>query len=99
MVLFIYITSLASNEKFIYSLNQKYIFLIGVYLVSTIIIFNRLNQIKIPLNPKIVDIFKEIYHTNRIILTALAITYLLLTLIVVIKITSKYKGPLRSVIN
>jgi len=98
IVLFIYITRLASNEKFTYSTQQKSIFIITTALLTATLITNS-RQLDLTLSNRIINSFKEIYHSSIIILTALTITYLLLTLIVVIKIVSKYKGPLRNLIN
>jgi len=98
MVLFIYITSLASNEKFFFRANP----ILLLYIISIIIIillinkneeaqiFNQLNNIN--------KIFNSIYSLNVITLTITTIIYLLLTLIVVVKVASKYEGPLRNIV-
>lgn len=98
MVLFIYIASLASNEKFfletktliqIAILSIIFYALIFVNINDQTLINNNINEIKILIN---------IYMINTMIVTAITIIYLLLTLIIVVKITSKYEGPLRNII-
>lgn len=98
MVLFIYIASLASNEKFflktktliqIAILSIIFYALIFVNINDQTLINNNINEIKILIN---------MYIINTMIVTAITIIYLLLTLIIVVKVTSKYEGPLRNII-
>jgi len=99
IVLFIYITRLASNEKFIYSSDRKFMFSLSLRLTLLLLILNINNQLTIKSIPEPLVLFKEMYHLEVLFLTSLSIIYLLLTLIVVIKITSKYRGPIRGIIE
>lgn len=106
LVLFIYITSLASNEIFKPSIILTINFLIAIFIG---ILLNLLDPILIPqsLLIKIPTYLKEvrysadlslvstIYNPTTINLTIFIVFYLLLTLIVVVKITDTFFGPLR----
>jgi len=103
LVLFIYITSVASNEKFKYSLNL--VLLIRLSIISIIIIsifidfyFININSIiKETININLFNRFslrKFLNYPNNIILFII-ITYLFITLIAVVKITNIKIGPLR----
>ena len=110
LVLFIYITSLASNE----------IFKPSPILVILILILRSVRLITIILDPLLIPqtpIFKirsyinttpysidlslvsTIYNSTNINITIFMVFYLLLTLIVVVKITDTFFGPLRLSIN
>nr|AEV91695.1 NADH dehydrogenase subunit 6 [Thysanoessa raschii] len=106
LVLFIYITSLASNEMF----KPSIIMTIG-FLMSMImgVMVNFLDSMLIPqsLLMKMPIYMKEItysadlslvstiYNPTTMNLTIFMVFYLLLTLIVVVKITDTFFGPLR----
>ena len=104
LVLFIYVTSLASNESFSFSYSSIAASLIVlVLLVPTTAIwdyyFNKFTG-HLPLSPlregtSNVYIISWIYSSNLINFTLFIVIYLLLTLIVVVKITNLFKGPLR----
>lgn len=107
LVLFIYVASLASNEQFIFSptwaILTPVIIILPIILVSLIdpLIITQVVPIEIsfisdtevlqstPFNVRI------IYRITTINLTIFVILYLLLTLIVVVKITAFFYGPLR----
>lgn len=107
LVLFIYITSLASNEIFQFSFKIVAFFFItvssGIFLA--IILDPLLLDFKIAssdIHKYIGNIYNNqmvlignIYSTNTINTTLFIILYLLLTLIVVVKITYTFLGPLR----
>merc|ERR1712121_349705 len=111
LVLFIYITSLASNEIFNTSISIiTFIFIrMFIILLLTIItdnsILTQLNYFKIPIVfkelPHISDIslVSMIYNSTNLNLTIFIVFYLFLTLIVVVKITNIFFGPLRLSIN
>nr|UYG48412.1 NADH dehydrogenase subunit 6 [Chrysops sp.] len=109
LVLFIYVTSLASNEMF--SLSMKLTFSM-IYLIMIIMIFslfidkslilsffnNEMNNI-----PQLMSYIPEnsislnkLYNFPTNIITLILINYLLLTLIAVVKITNIFYGPLRT---
>nr|YP_010145954.1 NADH dehydrogenase subunit 6 [Gryllus lineaticeps]QQO79793.1 NADH dehydrogenase subunit 6 [Gryllus lineaticeps] len=107
LVLFIYITSLASNEMF--QLPMKT--MITNFMISTTIIlitinmYNHMMSFHLYKNDsfmnKIINITMEnnnlnqLYNYPNFILTIITITYLLITLIIIVKITSFQEGPLR----
>nr|QNE85685.1 NADH dehydrogenase subunit 6 [Phaonia tuguriorum] len=112
LVLFIYVTSLASNEMF--SLSTKLIFLsLMVFTLSLIIFFMiEKNFLMIYTNLEMNSIMNmnsymmensmninKLYNYPNNLLTILLMNYLLITLIAVIKITKFHKGPLRPLFN
>nr|AMW68005.1 NADH dehydrogenase subunit 6 [Inocellia fujiana] len=98
MILFIYMTSLASNEKYQFSSSffSMNIFFLMIIIFMLIIIdpfyFNLINM-----NNEMSTIFNlnKLYNLNSKNITLISIIYLLFTLITVIKITNKNLGPLR----
>nr|YP_010693541.1 NADH dehydrogenase subunit 6 [Chrysomela aeneicollis]WCB99510.1 NADH dehydrogenase subunit 6 [Chrysomela aeneicollis] len=104
LILFIYMTSIASNEKF--KLSHKLIFLMLLFTVIILIFmsmdyyyFNmKINTIDM-LNQNNLDNFKlsmnkYMNYPHNLILFMM-IMYLLITLIMVVKITNVHYGPLR----
>nr|YP_010625970.1 NADH dehydrogenase subunit 6 [Parainocellia bicolor]WBK02716.1 NADH dehydrogenase subunit 6 [Parainocellia bicolor] len=98
MILFIYMTSLASNEKYSFSSTlfflNMHLLMIFIFLLIIIdpyylnmINMNNENNISLNLN--------KLYNLNSKNITLISIIYLLFTLITVIKITNKNLGPLR----
>lgn len=111
LVLFIYISRIASNEKIKFSLNIKFNFLFIIILSFWISYFfyKNLNFINLFQNNEISNYFHnffllnnnnfnltKLYNKQTYFLTILLIIYLFITLIVVIKITNIFFGPLRS---
>lgn len=115
LILFIYITSLASNEIFKFNFNKKIFILIlsfNIFILLSIYLIDfkslNLNIIKNFENYSLIEI-KNFILINNIdhqtltkmfnfptnILSILLINYLFLTLIISVKITNIYKGPLR----
>nr|QIH95774.1 NADH dehydrogenase subunit 6 [Pseudolycoriella sp. XQM-2020] len=107
LVLFIYVTSLASNEMFSFSFKILYSMILIIMLISMLyyfmnFYFKDLNNLD--MNPslnKLINLenYKSIlklynYPTN--FLTILLINYLFFTLIVTVKITNFYYGPIRN---
>ena len=106
LVLFIYVTSLASNEIF----KPSSVLIIIVFIILIIRIFvNFIDPIILPqfkslkiaeiskITPYSIDLslVSTIYNPTTINLTIFIIFYLLLTLVVVVKITDTFFGPLR----
>nr|AEX32639.1 NADH dehydrogenase subunit 6 [Alvinocaris longirostris]WQG15276.1 NADH dehydrogenase subunit 6 [Alvinocaris longirostris] len=106
LVLFIYVASLASNEAFSISATLTIIVSLMFFLSSMLWLFDPLVPL---LKTCIESSFLEtsqflfstqstlsmIYNPSSMNLTLFIILYLLLTLIVVVKITSTFFGPLR----
>ena len=111
LILFIYVTSVASNEKFKISLSLFLLFILTVVIIYlTNIFYNDLFTYLINLihtldlsiwsiknqNEASKSIFKLFNYPSNLI-TILLIYYLLFSLIVIVKITNFNKGPLRSI--
>lgn len=111
LVLFIYVISLASNE--IFNLSKKLIYIRLIIFILIIVIniildksiintFNNNNEIIILNNLKSYlsenSLFlNKLYNYPTNIITIILINYLLLTLIIIVKITNIFYGPLRSI--
>nr|APX39976.1 NADH dehydrogenase subunit 6 [Lachnaia hirta] len=103
LVLFIYMTSIASNEKFKFSLPMSMIFSTSVLAsLMTIFIDSTLNFSSIQtLETTSTKIKTSIYLLNKYLnyphsmIYILMVVYLLITLIAVVKITIKTKSTLR----
>nr|QNE85738.1 NADH dehydrogenase subunit 6 [Tomosvaryella palliditarsis] len=109
LVLFIYVTSLASNEMF--SLSIKSTITLITMFIMFIILFglinknmlnynfynNEMNMLNLKIsfmNDSSIELNK-LYNFPTNIITIMLINYLLITLIVVVKITKMFYGPLR----
>nr|WGO57948.1 NADH dehydrogenase subunit 6 [Hemithyrsocera longiseta] len=100
LILFMYVTSLASNEMFL--LSYKPILISIPLTIIFIILFKSLPMTQ---NPDMINLLStnnhlmmsitKLYNQPSGIITILMASYLFLTLIVVVKIINIYKGPLR----
>merc|ERR1711874_336699 len=110
LVLFIYVTSLASNEVFKPSILIIRVIIplstIGlIFLVLDPIIFiqntlvKKRSLIKDFVYSTDMELINTIYNSTNINATIFIVFYLLLTLIVVVKITGNFFGPLRLSVN
>nr|WNH42618.1 NADH dehydrogenase subunit 6 [Neoperla vicina] len=108
LVLFIYVTTLASNEMF--SFTPSAIFLVLLFWVTSIILYIVIDPLSLPLNEKSADIcstflsiwdhestptLMKLYNNPTNFLTFMLALYLFLTLIAVVQITKIFNGPLR----
>nr|YP_009560406.1 NADH dehydrogenase subunit 6 [Peckia australis]QAB06060.1 NADH dehydrogenase subunit 6 [Peckia australis] len=112
LVLFIYVTSLASNEMFSFSIKLM-IMTISFFFLSIIVLFFMDKNILLQYsNMEIKSIFEmnsyimensmslnKLYNYPTNLLTIMLMNYLLITLIAVVKITKLFKGPLRPMFN
>jgi NADH-ubiquinone oxidoreductase chain 6 len=113
LVLFIYVTSLASNEMFNFSIRLLIFCLISFFSVYFIFIFidknliinylinyerEHLTNIKRFLIENSL-ILNKLYNFPINLITIILIVYLFLTLIAVVKITNIFEGPLRPKFN
>lgn len=109
LVLFMYVTSLASNEIFSFSikiLTLSRILLVSILLLTVVVdnnffinyLFNNeinsIRNINSYINENSITLNK-LYNFPINIITILLINYLFLTLIAVVKITNIFEGPLR----
>lgn len=108
LVLFIYVTSIFPNEKF--SFNQKLLLSILIFiftLLTSFIILNNyfiinlnLNNIESILNIKInfnIINTRKIFNSYNNLLLIFLVNYLFYCIIIVIKITNFFIGPLRKI--
>nr|APD14898.1 NADH dehydrogenase subunit 6 [Eupolyphaga sp. NS-2016] len=100
LVLFIYVTSLASNEMFNLSTKMMMTSALLTMLMTMMVMkmpqnnTDLINQEMIMNNENILLLMK-LYNSSSSLITILLASYLFLTLIAVVKITNISKGPLR----
>nr|AWB99626.1 NADH dehydrogenase subunit 6 [Anopheles arthuri] len=109
LILFIYVTSLSSNEMFsmsfsltmisliIFSIFTTLFFIIDKSLIEQFITnmeMEKLSNMNNLINENILSLNK-MYNFPTNLITLLLINYLFLTLLVTVKITKKFYGPLR----
>nr|YP_010239109.1 NADH dehydrogenase subunit 6 [Goniophyto honshuensis]QTF74356.1 NADH dehydrogenase subunit 6 [Goniophyto honshuensis] len=112
LVLFIYVTSLASNEMFSLSIKLMLICLMFFLMSIFTLYFMDKNLLMQFSNTEIKSIFdmnsyimensltlNKLYNYPTNLLTIMLMNYLLITLIAVVKITNLFKGPLRPMFN
>jgi len=95
IVLFIYISSLASNENFLW-LTKELIFSSAPVLFIAIFIFLVYPSFKNILNNMPESILYQLYSFKFLLLFLTFILYLLVTLLIVSNIAKKNKSPMRS---
>nr|AML25624.1 NADH dehydrogenase subunit 6 [Staphylinidae sp. BMNH 1274669] len=103
LVLFIYMTSIASNEMFAYSNSLMMMMSILMFSISIFFIFNDSMWLNLSLmfNESFIFKMNNFYNLTKfftypsIYMIFFMIIYLLLTLVVVVKITKIEYGPLR----
>nr|YP_010134456.1 NADH dehydrogenase subunit 6 [Dausara latiterminalis]QWM93946.1 NADH dehydrogenase subunit 6 [Dausara latiterminalis] len=115
LVLFIYVSSIASNEMFKISFNMKinfFFLLILSILISMMFMYN-LNWMNFSINMDMENFFNEhlffnnenkinlskLYNNQTFLMMMMMIIYLFITLIAVVKITNIFYGPIRSSTN
>nr|YP_009306901.1 NADH dehydrogenase subunit 6 [Chrysomya phaonis]AOR52664.1 NADH dehydrogenase subunit 6 [Chrysomya phaonis] len=112
LVLFIYVTSLASNEMFTFSIKLLLISLSIFFMMIITLFFMDKNLLLQYQNLEVKSIYdmnsylmenslslNKLYNYPTNLLTILLMNYLLITLIAVVKITKLFKGPLRPMFN
>nr|QNH68842.1 NADH dehydrogenase subunit 6 [Anartia jatrophae saturata] len=111
LVLFIYVSSIASNELFKISMfNKNFIFYLLFLLILSFIFKNNLILMNFFFNDEMINFFNsllffnnefsfnlsKLYNKQTYFLTLIMIIYLFIALIAVVKITNIFFGPLRS---
>nr|YP_009045504.1 NADH dehydrogenase subunit 6 [Appias sylvia]AHA03868.1 NADH dehydrogenase subunit 6 [Appias sylvia] len=112
LVMFIYVSSIASNELFKISLLNKLssIFYLFIILSFSVFFMNNLNWMNFLFNDEMINLFNsflffnneynlnlsKLYNEQTYFLMLIMIIYLFVTLIAVVKITNIFFGPLRS---
>nr|YP_009754271.1 NADH dehydrogenase subunit 6 [Anterastes babadaghi]QGL09066.1 NADH dehydrogenase subunit 6 [Anterastes babadaghi] len=110
LVLFIYITSLASNELFYTSMKTLIIILLTITLILSIAFITdsffwnmftknmdqlSMDMITTSLSTEATPHLIKLYNKPNHLITLMLVNYLFLTLIVIVKITNIFQGPLR----
>uniref|UniRef100_A0AAU6PBY5 NADH dehydrogenase subunit 6 n=1 Tax=Destinoides conspicuus TaxID=3137869 RepID=A0AAU6PBY5_9HEMI len=100
LVIFMYITSISSNESFSFSFFYYFMimFIPFMYLDETLISFFPLDSIFMILMMDTSESFSliKLYNLDNLVLTIFMVLYLIFTMIVVSFIVKHFKGPLRS---
>nr|YP_010616672.1 NADH dehydrogenase subunit 6 [Celastrina lavendularis]WAW79872.1 NADH dehydrogenase subunit 6 [Celastrina lavendularis] len=111
LVLFIYVSSIASNEMFMITMKNKLMLMLyfSLNIMFSLYFMNNLNWMNMMINEEMMNFFNSLifYQFNNINLTKLyneqtyflmmmMIIYLFITLIAIVKITNIFFGPLRS---
>nr|QLY90016.1 NADH dehydrogenase subunit 6 [Phaonia perdita] len=112
LVLFIYVTSLASNEIFSLSIKYTYTMMVIFFISMLMMLIMDKNLLLLYTNLEMNSIINmnsymtensmtiyKLYNYPNNLLTIFLMNYLLITLIAVVKITKLHKGPLRPLFN
>nr|WAB70252.1 NADH dehydrogenase subunit 6 [Athyma cama] len=114
LVLFIYVSSVASNELFKIQLIMKFSFIYILFIMFFSFFFkNNLNWMNFFLNDEMINLFNstlffnneynfnlsKLYNNQNFWMMIMMIIYLFITLIAIVKITNIFFGPLRSFNN
>nr|WAB70226.1 NADH dehydrogenase subunit 6 [Athyma asura] len=114
LVLFIYVSSVASNELFKIHFMSKFSFIyMFIIMIFSILIKNNLIWMNFFFNDEMINFFNSIlffnneynfnlsklYNKQNYFLMMMLIIYLFITLIAIVKITNIFFGPLRSFNN
>nr|YP_009516557.1 NADH dehydrogenase subunit 6 [Populicerus populi]AYE40968.1 NADH dehydrogenase subunit 6 [Populicerus populi] len=98
LILFIYMSSLASNEKF--KINMKTMFImVMIFIISEELMQDtQINEQQNILKHEYMDHLSliKLYNKKSMMITLIMVLYLLLTMIIVTKLVKHYEGPLRS---
>nr|YP_010946515.1 NADH dehydrogenase subunit 6 [Episymploce cheni]WGO57233.1 NADH dehydrogenase subunit 6 [Episymploce cheni] len=102
LILFIYVTSLASNEMFFLSMKMVISSMMMMFLLMIIFLLFKPSIFQnqemyhfMSMNNTLFNSLMKLYNQPTGIITILLASYLFLTLIAVVKITNIFKGPLR----
>nr|UIS24508.1 NADH dehydrogenase subunit 6 [Aedeomyia squamipennis] len=109
LILFIYVTSLSSNEMFSISMNLVMFFFFMFLIISMLMILTDKSLLeKFTLNSEIwtfnnnlnlkienTEMLNKMYNFPINLITLMLINYLFLTLLMAVKVTKKNYGPLR----
>nr|YP_009731730.1 NADH dehydrogenase subunit 6 [Limassolla lingchuanensis]QHR79697.1 NADH dehydrogenase subunit 6 [Limassolla lingchuanensis] len=97
LILFTYMSSIASNEKFKIKLNMMFMLIIMLIIFDDMMMQQQIKE-ELVLNKFMMSDLSlmKIYNNKSMLLTMLMVLYLLLTMISVTKMVKHYKGPLRN---
>nr|WIL79858.1 NADH dehydrogenase subunit 6 [Tillus nitidus] len=106
LILFIYMTSIASNEKFMFSNMLMIMFMMTIMLMITLFLIDNFLMNLFSINSEMITLNKNIFFyinmnkyisSTNLMISILTIIYLLITLIAVVKISNFNSGPLRQI--
>nr|YP_011017966.1 NADH dehydrogenase subunit 6 [Amritodus flavoscutatus]WQF70197.1 NADH dehydrogenase subunit 6 [Amritodus flavoscutatus] len=97
LIIFIYMSSLASNEKFKINLKLMFLLILMMMLIDEMLNDLQIMESQLLLNMSMEQLsLSKIYNKKSMVITIMMVIYLLLTMIVVTKMVKHYEGPLRS---
>nr|YP_010326853.1 NADH dehydrogenase subunit 6 [Athetis thoracica]UNP54107.1 NADH dehydrogenase subunit 6 [Athetis thoracica] len=115
LVLFIYVSSIASNELFKSLINFKKLFFFFILLMFfiQIIYINNISWMNFSINSDMDNFFNlslffnnenkinlsKLYNNQTFLIMMMLVIYLFITLIAIVKITNIFYGPIRSCLN
>nr|AZQ21627.1 NADH dehydrogenase subunit 6 [Mythimna pallidicosta] len=115
LVLFIYVSSIASNEMFNFMINMKKMFFISLILmmITQFIYMNNLSWMNLSMNSDMNNFnqlilfinnenkinLSKLYNNQTFMMMMMLVIYLFVTLIAIVKITNIFYGPIRSSLN
>nr|YP_008965007.1 NADH dehydrogenase subunit 6 [Mythimna separata]AHB34933.1 NADH dehydrogenase subunit 6 [Mythimna separata]AIW58411.1 NADH dehydrogenase subunit 6 [Mythimna separata]CDK36497.1 NADH dehydrogenase subunit 6 [Mythimna separata] len=115
LVLFIYVSSIASNEMFKFMINIKKMIIILLILMMIISFMfmnnmswmnlssnsdmNNFDQLSLLINNENKINLSKLYNNQTFLIMMMLVIYLFVTLIAIVKITNIFYGPIRSSLN
>nr|WRY72445.1 NADH dehydrogenase subunit 6 [Typhlocyba bilaminata] len=98
LIMFMYMTSIASNEKFKLKFNLTMLIMIILILFDEMFISNQINETQEIMSTNNFNLsLTKIFNNKSMLMTILLVMYLLLTMISVTKMVKHHKGPLRAI--
>nr|YP_010875380.1 NADH dehydrogenase subunit 6 [Balta curvirostris]WGW15127.1 NADH dehydrogenase subunit 6 [Balta curvirostris] len=101
MILFIYVTSVSSNEMIFMSYKMIIISFISMIMATAMYMYPDMTNQEMSnitlINMDTTNSLMKLYNNSTNLITIMMATYLFITLIVIVKITNIYKGPLRKI--
>nr|QZR91894.1 NADH dehydrogenase subunit 6 [Ujna puerana] len=98
LILFTYMSSIASNEKFKFNLKLLMPMIILIIITDELMIEIQIKENQSIINNKMFDQMSmtKLYNYKSMLMTIILVMYLLLTMIIVSKMVKHFNGPLRS---
>nr|UFA47099.1 NADH dehydrogenase subunit 6 [Mitjaevia bifurcata] len=97
VIIFTYMSSIASNEKFKIKINLVLVLLIMLMIMDEMIFDNQINEKQVINFSSNIDLsLIKIYNSKSMLMTIMLVLYLLITMISVSKMVNQHEGPLRS---
>nr|UFK32223.1 NADH dehydrogenase subunit 6 [Aguriahana sp. 1 BY-2021a] len=98
LIMFMYMSSIASNEKFKMKINMMMIIIILIIITDEMMLENQINENMELMKTNNFDLsLTKIYNKKSMMMTIVLVLYLLLTMISVTKMVKHHKGPLRAI--